>query len=494
MRKNIQLLVIVFLTAIAWYKILFQTFIGEGYYYFFGGLKENSNIFRFDIGAALFFDLLKPIFKDNFFFYQAIAFLTLILLGILFYLIVYQLTRQKSVAFIASILFSINYNTTFEMVATGAYQNFVQRVFFLLVLFPSLIFFIKFIDSKKNHYYLISLVLAILSTGFAYFSFFYIPFIIAYTFAVFFTQKMRFKKIFYLFSCTLIYIFTSLLIVNTPGLLKLSNLMPSENILIFIIKNVDEVIIQFLRQLTVISIPGVLFRQFFSIFNISYTEFIYFSNGVNYFYFPVLLIYIFIGIFLYKREKKLRPVIIASLFFLPCIFVLNMYMRSENISRLAPGSRYLYVASIAYSIFWGIFLTNLYNRSVKAKIGVYLIISGWIIMQILAINRQLQIESGNHIETKKIIAYFKNNLSSRLKEDSIVITPYSMGNWGSWYLNMFYGKKNTIFTPRMTSEFEWEGKFKSSFNPKKDYIIYYDESSQEVIDVTKNYKTIIKTR
>lgn len=492
MRKNIVFsLIIISLFIVAWHKILVQTITGEGYYYFFNGLKENNNIFRYDIGASLLLDLIKPVFKDNFFFYQLFLFIAFIALGILFYFVVYELTHKKSVAFISSILFIVNYNTVFEMVATGAYQNFVQRVFFLLLLFPSFILFIKFINYKKIIYYLASLIFGLFSVSLAYFSFFYIPFLTTFFLGYLFSKKIKFKEIIFAFSSTIIYVLACLFVINIPVILKMPNMMPSESFFAFSLHNINEIIINFFRQLTILSVPDVILRQIFSFFNTSIVQAIYYNSGIQYLYLPVFLIYLTAGIFLYKKEKKQRTAIIASLLFLPSVFILNLYIRTDHVSRLEPGSRYLFVPSLGYSIFWGIFLSHFLSRG---KNAVYLIIFGWAIIQLFAINRQFKAELYNHIATKKIVSYFKNDLSSKLKNDSIVITPYVMGNWGSWFLNMYYGKKNTIFTPQMTPQFEWRSEFKRSFDSKKDFIIYYDQNNQEVIDITQEYKTIIKNR
>jgi len=509
-KKVIPLFIIPLLTIAAWYKILFQTFTGEGYIYLFRGVMKDpltgidNNFFRFNIGAALLFDLIKPIFQDNFFLYQSLLLFTIIILGILFYFIVYGLTQNKSIALISSILFSINYNTAFEMIAIGAYHNFADRVFFLLILFSSFILFIKFIDTKRTIFYLASLLLGVIGVFLSYFSFFYVPFLFFYALLAIFTRKIKFKEKRFLIICSFFYLIIMFLIINLPRFLKIPSMMPAEGFLDFLLTNPSQILIHFFRQLTIMSVPDFILRQFFAIFNIGFTQAIYYGNGIHYLYIPTFLIYIAAGIFLYKNQKKLRPVIIASLLFFPCIFLLNLYMRAEIVTLLEPGSRYLYAPSIAFSIFWGVFLATIYNRSEKAKPFIYLIIAFWIGIQLISINRQIKQESNYHIATKKIISYFKDSLSTKLKENSIVLTPRPMGNWGSFFLNKFYGKKLTIFTPRMDSQFEWSngyaspyssagsGKFRRSFDPKKDFIIYYDFEREKVIDVTKDYKAIIK--
>lgn len=498
MRKNIiSILVIVILMVISWYKILSLTFTGEGYYYFFFGLKENPNFFRYDIGASLLFDLLEPIFRDNFFPFQLLLLFSFVVIVTLFYFVVYKMTERKMIALFSAILFGLNYNTVFEMIGTGAYQNFVQRVLFLLILFSSFILFLKFLKNQKIFFYLLSLILAIVGVGLAHFNFFYVLFLMAFILGFLLTKKMSYRKILFISFCSLIYFITSFLIVNIPVIFKMNNLVPSEGFFSYFFNNIAQITVQFFRQLTILSIPEVIFRQLFSIFNISYIEFIYRSQGIQYLYLPIFLLYLLTGIFLYKKEKKLRPAIFASLLFLPLIHVFNMYMRGDKIVFLEPGNRYLFVPGMAYSVFWAIFLTVFSEISSKTKMIGYSILTFWIIMQIFAINNQFQKELSTHVTTKKIISYFKNDLSSKLKDDSIVVTPYIMGNWGSWYINMFYGRKDTVFIPRMTPEIEWReelkrGTLKRSFDPKKDFIIYYDENSQTVIDITKDYKSIIK--
>jgi len=500
--------------AIVWHRILFLTPIGEGGYLYFyyqnSYLKELgasisrgqfSDFFRYDFGAFLFFGTLGPIFRDNFLLYQIIIFFTLIILSTLFYFMVYELTGKKSAAFFGASIFGLNYNSIYEMFAFGSYANFFQRVFFLILLFPSFILFLKFINTKKIYYYFVSLILLVLSILLAHFNFFSVPFLWIYILCLILIKKMTFKKRALLFSMNLFYLMVAIFILYIPLILNLvSWLNNKENILEFIVKNVNAITVQFLRQLTLLSIPDFFIRQILPFFNMSYSAGIIYNHGIQYLYLPVFLIYFLTLVFLFKREKKLRPVIIASLIFLPIVFTLNLYMRGEDtISHLETGNRYAFIPSIGFATFWGIFLASIYDKSKIARITIYFLIVIWVSSQVFSVNRKLNEESVHNVATKKIMAYFKSTLHPKLKDDSIVFTPSLVGDWGSNYLNMFYGKKRTIFIPRMDPEIEWKTEgirhsFKRSFDPKKDFIIYYDYNSKEVVDVTKNYKNIIINR
>src|SRR5258708_5247624 len=88
-QKNwIFYLAITLITLFVWYKILNQTFLGEGYMYFNKNLSLLSN-FRlsaftdYDNFAKIFFDITIPIFKDNLVLYQLSA-LIMVIINVLF--------------------------------------------------------------------------------------------------------------------------------------------------------------------------------------------------------------------------------------------------------------------------------------------------------------------------------------------------------------------------------------------------------------------------
>lgn len=120
---------------------------------------------------------------------------------------------------------------------------------------------------------------------------------------------------------------------------------------------------------------------------------------------------------------------------------------------------------------------------------VYLIIGCWIVLQFFLLNRQFKKEEFYHTETKRTIAYIKK-IAPKLSEDSIVIVPTFLSDYGAGFCNLFYGKSKTLFLP-FYSKIEWLAQYGRQFDPTKDIILSYDDEKQMVIDRTKEYKSII---
>lgn len=474
--------IISFLIFAAWNKILSHTMLGEGYYYFFQGYSQNGTILRYDIGAGLLFDVIKPFFKDNFFLYQGLELSTYIVISLLFYLFVFEFTQSRKISLIAGILFGVNFSTSFEMFGYGAYQNFGQRIFFLLLLFPSFILYFKFKKNKEKKYYLLGLILCITSAFFANFNLFYIAFLPAYILALLCLERFNIKKIFTEILLVSPYFLLSLLVIYIPIFVGSSSYLQKQNLLLYLTSNFNEIVFYSLRQLVILTIPDMLLRLIFSVFSTSY------KDAIPYLFIPILLLYTVVGVLVYKKEKKLRVPLVTSILFMCIVFFLNMFMRSDNVNHLESGSRYLFAPSIGFAIFWSLFLALFYKK--LGNIFLYMGLFIWFFIQVVPIHRELNGEAYKHTETKKIIAYMKQ-ISPKLKDDSIVITPRLMGYWGTDFLRDYYGKKGNLFIPRLTPQMVWTKDFKRPFNPKTDVILYYDEDNEKVIDITKDYNKII---
>ncbi len=473
-------IIIFFVIILAWNRILGQTFLGEGNYYFFHRFLENGILFGYDLGARLLFDVLTPIFRDNYFLYQLFALTSFSFIAVLFYFFVNEFTKRKDIAFVATILFGVNYTTSFEMLATGAYQNFSQRIFFLIPLLLSFTFFYKSKDGKSK-YYLPSLLLCSLSLLLAQYNIFLLAFLVAYTMASILIKSKRNKRIIQELFWILPFILVGVFIVYLPVFLGGSNFISGTNFFYYTISQYQQVIFHSFRQLVFLTVPEGLLNIFVGISDPLYKQ------GMQHLFIPIFFIYAVTGIFLYKKDKALRVPIITCLLFLPAVFVLNMFTRSDNVDHLGSGSRYLLVPSIGFAIFWAIFFAYIAKKFNKNTLYVFIII--WVLFQVNTINSKISKEEYNYIAIKKITAYLKN-ISSTLSRDSIVIVPNVLGEYGAGVSNMYYGKEKTLFLP-FYDKIDWLDQYGRPFDPNKDIILTYNSEKQSIVDRTKDYKSII---
>lgn len=486
MKKH--LFAIAFLVSIvtfAWHKILFQSFTGEGYYYIANGFKEGGHILRFDVGAELLFDFWQLIFKDNLAAFQYLVLVTLVALVILYYFMILEFTRSRSIAFLSALLFGVNYGTIFEMIALGAHQNFGQRVIFFVFLFPAFLFFCRFINKKEEKYFFTSVLLFFTGVFLAHFNVFFATLFLTYFFGLMIVNKYNLRYRINLFFHAALFLLISGTILYSALYLGIASYI-SHSFFSYVTSNTTLIGQQVLRQLAVITVPDVMMKEFMSIFSRSFNEMI------PLLYIPILVLHIFVVTYLWFEEKKLRAQLIAIFLFVPIVFILNMYVRSENIIYLEQGSRYLFVPSMGFVVFWSMFFFSIAKRKIL-KYPVYVFIGLLIGMQILSIWREIDKDMYKYIAAKKSLAQIKK-VSSSLQSDSIVIVPSILGPWGAAFCQKYYGKKDTLFIALASPQIAWEPSFKRTFNPKKDYIFAFDYTRNIVIDITKDYKKIIIDR
>lgn len=155
--------IIISLTFFIWHKILGQTFLGEGYFYFdklrISMSLDIKSLFVYDNFAKIFFNIVIPIFRDNLFWYQFTALFLSAVLYISLYFILYKITKNKILSLTSAILFSANFIGSYEMLADGNYDRFVERVPNIIPAVFSFYFLFKYCKSKKIKDFLISFIL-----------------------------------------------------------------------------------------------------------------------------------------------------------------------------------------------------------------------------------------------------------------------------------------------------------------------------------------------
>jgi len=490
-KHGISILLIVVLLIVSWYQILRQSLIGGdgGFQYFIhpfftgdGGLPLV--LFRPDAGARLLYELVVRIFGDNIVPFQYIALIGLIVVCISFYFLVYQLTSNKPIALLSTILFGVNFTTTFEMVAIGSFAFFAQRMIQLVPQFISLVCFDRSVRGKNRFLAFFSILFFILAFLLAQYSMLFVPFFFLYLFSLLIAKKHPVSAP---IGFSLLFVFAVVSYVLLFWLAKMTPEPPysgSVNLALFWTHYGVTIPSQLLRQLTILTIPDSIIRYGTSLLQRSY------NDGIVYLYLPVLGLYAVIGAYLYRKETSLRSVMLSCLLYFPVIFFLNLFIRGDEVTKIYTSSRYLHLASISFSIFWGIFLFVLVKSSFAGKILGTVIILLWIIYNTVAIRAEIQKEFYQHIAVKKSLEFVKS-LAPYYQTDSIVIVPSPLSYYGSYFAQMFYGKDKTVFAPYFS---DWANTLPRPFDPNRDFIFDYDSNKSTVTDRTNEYKSIIAER
>jgi len=215
-----------------------------------------------------------------------------------------------------------------------------------------------------------------------------------------------------------------------------------------------------------------------------------YNDGIVLFYIPVILLYLGSAILLWKRESILRAIIFTSLTFLPVIFVLNLLMRGDEVTKIYTSSRYLHLAGVSFSIFWAIASYSMIKRGLLGSLFVGVLLIWWMLNNIGSIWKEIDKEAYQHIAVKKSLQYVRN-LAPTFSTDSIIIVPSELGYYGSYYVQIFYGKEKTAIYPYFSN---WANELLRPFDLKKDVILEYDLERETIIDRTEQYREIIAER
>lgn len=468
----------------AWYKVLFTIFLSEGAMYFSFNYLNQPVKFSYGQGAILVTNILMPIFGDNILLYNIFLLSIAVLLGILFYLLVYKATDSKQIAFISSIIFNINSWVLFEFYGYGWYNRWLERPIWLLFAFSSFYFYIEYIKHRKIKVLLVSLILYIIGVYLGEHNILFLPVFFFYIIGLH-ISKINFKKIkftkenlkdIFIPIPFLIYSFI-ILQLSKPNPYVVS-MFSYSTMSSFTFTPILDIIDLVLKQLVLLTIPSQFIP--FNIWGIS-------SNvGVKELYIPVLVLYLIAFIFVYKK-KEYRTIVIVSLLLISISLVLNIFIRQDIVRSMPEGYRYLLIASVGYSIFWGIFLYSLFNKGLW-KLILLLFMIWWVSTNRDLINTRIDNKYESFQAVRASLAYIKS-LSPKFHNDSIVITPMQLSSWGVDFAGIFYGKDTMLFLDRWIPD-AMEYKMKRPFDPKKDFILRYDKKLHKVVDETKNYKEI----
>ncbi len=490
-RHILFILTLMVVTATAWYKILFQMFLGEGYYYFgrsfFRDLSLADKIVRYDKGTFLLFEILSSLFRDNIFWYQLFALITLLALGVFLYFLVYEISGKKLIAFIAALLFGVSYNGNFQMFAIGNYQFFVQRVVFFLLLIPSAIFLIRFLRSKKEKHFFMSVFFYSVSLYLSKFSIFFLPFIINYLLLFMLLSVRTAREKFNLVIRTFYYLIPTIVFLRLEAKWGSSFLLQDKSFFTFLNTERNIIVEELQRQLTSLLIPPQVIN-----FLLDFLQSQSLKNTIESLYIPTLIILIGVIVYSLKKNTIGRVAIISAALFIPMVFILNIFTRGNDyIGRMVPGNRYLFVPLIGASLIFSFFFHSLlsYRSIILKSVAIFTIIF-LVYLNILATWKQIDSAFYDHLAAKKSIEFVKQ-LSPKFASDSFIIVPSIMGRFGVNFLQIYFGKENTMFTPFFAG---WDQDMKRPFDPKKDYILKYDYKKREAINITSNYEEIFKQR
>lgn len=463
-------LAIIFLTVLVWHKLINQTPLGEGFYYFDPG-QRYFDFWQGDNFARVIFGFLPQYFGDNLSLYMAFQLLVMVLVHLSFFTLILYITKNILVSFTTTTLFLGSFIGSFEMLGSGNYQRFIQRVPNLIPFFFSFLLFIKYLESKKLSHYFLSILLFAISLWMGHFSTFLVAIFLIYSF---FYSKSK------------ILLSIPFFIVNYL-MIKTDHLTPTTNIGSFLAHHkLLDLFREITLQLSNMLLPIPLIHKIAAISS-PYTDTLIVLT------IPFVLL-LLIGIkIVHKKNPKYLNLYLTSLAIIPILLFLNLYLgkvdADYNIAGSMPyyapsdypnrgslefikGDRYYYLPTFFLSILFTLILYSIFSKQKKVLYPILFIY--------LIYNTNLIWQSMDKIQplsdaTKNYLSFIKKR-SDQINNQSTILSPQDI-LWSAPLIKTYY------HLPELTFILKKPGFEKELPQDKTNLFIFrYDYQNKEVID------------
>ena len=474
----VLVLLLLLLSVFAWRHIPTLQFQGEGFYYF-TRMEQTLNLksiisplqeYRkhYDAFAISLFYLIGPIFKGQVSLYMWLMFIFMMLIDVVFYILVRVVTGSKLPAAVAFILFSLNFIGQYDMYSGGGYQYFVQRGILLLTLFVSFIFLHKYVASKKMGFFIISLVLYLMSIMMGFFgTWFLAPFIF----------YPLFKK--------RLWLAAPFLVGNYLIIKDSSYSFPQDSIVELLFHKTGFITTGVIHQLTALTLPFGLNKQLtqMTIHSIS-------DNNWPYIFGPILVLLYGGGIILVKKSyPKGIDLALTALASLLSMLFFNLYLNPSSVLNDLGPSRYYYYPFSMLALFWSLVVASIFKTSkLKLKAVVFVIMIFWVIENMFAIKLAVKDVYQKHQNNYDTISYLKKWSLQMHEKPSYLILPYNFGAYGGEFAKRFYVNQASYVGIERLSEIDYQDLAKRKVDPRRLFVLHYDETSDTVVDQTDKWR------
>lgn len=482
-------LLITFVTLVSWYSILYQSFLGEGFYYFD---LQTVDLTQNDVLAKIIFSFLPSILKDNIPLYFAFQLIITLTVYLVFYRMMLKLTDNKLVSLIAVLLFIPNFVGSFEMLGAANYQRFAQRVPVLIPLFISFIFLVNFQKNQHIKSYLYSLAFFTTSVFLGHFSTFLLPIFILYLLISSFNLKNLNHSLKALL-LTIPFITINLLTISQDHLNPAAESTS--------LKNIHDFFELILFQFTNINIPSVIVEK---IASVSYP----YTTSVAMIAIPIIIFYSAMFFVVYKKSASLAKVYLIALTSVFVILSLNLYVGKIDSAYYIRGNKYYFspdfyigrldnsihikgdrayfIPTINISVIWAILLwtayTSIGRKGRFSKAALFLVMLTFIAVNIFLISQDIDKLQPNANLMKKYLSYIKS-ISGQFTNSSLIITQNYL-IWPSPFIRRFYGYPEMRF---LTLQDSWQQKIKET--PRENiFMIDYNFEQDKIVDLTDKFR------
>lgn len=409
-----------------WKGVLNQALIGEGPIYFVepylsmidnGGFKELWT--RHDVQALLFFRYFRDLIGKDIDIYMWFLIFCVAIVALVVFYIVRKYSNNILFPFFSSVLVTANFVGSFEMLGIGYYQWFIQRVpNFALALF-GFILLIGYIKKKDKKYYVLSLIIYLLSVFLARYTIHILP-----LFVLFILLNDSRKKLLTKLALASPFIVGSYLLMSAQTLVDGGTFWT----FIFDLKTIPKVF----YQVTYLTFPFISFVGKLSL-----------DVAVKIINVPVTITYFALAYFAIKRNTKIFPIVISLLISIYGSVYLSIYL-NPYFSNGYDTCRYLYYTSILVSLYFGITLGNLFDKSKAIKVLIVIIAIVWYFYNKNLIMLGMNDWQEKHDPVIYSMKYIRKN-QDVIKKNSFIKLSKNFGYYATGMMTYLYRDKGFVF-------------------------------------------------
>lgn len=452
--------ILLLLSIFAWKQIPELVIRGDGFVYMVSTTLDEffSREYwytGFETSAAVLGTILPKLFKTNISLYFYISLAVMMIINVVFYILLRVITKHKIISFFGALLFAVNYFGNFDMYSQHCYCFFMERVVTAPFLLFSFLFLHKFLEKNRFAFYIISLVFYFIGLGIGHFALLFTPPYLIYPFfwKIFYGEKSNLRKnIIHGALIGLSFLAISVFIVliqqiHEPGHRRSSMIEyffnPQEN------RYPEKVI----RQLVYWSQYEPLIKNmdglYISLRHLS-------TKNAEESTLNVLVVYILVGIVIYKKLPDKRALLFTTIFGTGTIFYLNAWFGQYDILYQADSNRYLYFPTFLLAMFWMLFLWVLWRMHIFMKLVVFLVVVSYFLINWLIISDMFR-DILSWDRSTKVIYQYMTSIRDRLPKGTLVVAPYpELGEYESRFFTEQLGNNEIVFLGEENPYRDWK--------------------------------------
>jgi len=447
----IYLTILLIISAYVWRFIPQQVIRGDGFMYFISEkLQEffSREFFYtgFELSAMTLGWVFSNLYGINISWYWWTAYIVMLLTNVLFFWFAKTLLKKSFLAFLASLLFALNYFGNWGMYSTHCYCFILERIYPVLFLLPSAVYLHRFLERRNSKDLKLSMLFYFIGLGIGHWSLFITAFFLLYpiSWTIFQRHSADRVKDFILGVTYLgITIFFVLIqrIHESVFQLKWSfldfilhpevSLWPEKVIRQFVHWTQYPVLLQGDFQIGMVSkIPN-------AVANAAVTPYIVF-------------LYILVFFIIFRVLPHRRALLMTTFVGVICIFFINAFFGQYDVLFQPGSNRYLYYPNMLLSLFWVLFIEVLIiGRSRVLKGIAIILVIGYVLINVTLIKESYTDSMGYNLWTKRVYEYIQAYALSAPR-NTLIVAPYDEVGV---YESIFFTEKLSASGVRVMSEY-----------------------------------------